>query len=316
MMDTMQQMLLLFAGLLKIQSLCSGRPRRNECFSAAFSFFIHLPLGCWVTDMGNTQSGLSLEGSRAPLRWITCGARATRPPYLTALTYFLMIVIPVREQESSAQILPPTSGMYRLTETKHPSKTRQLILRFKKMRAQERQAWAVCFRHSLGKLFSIVCLPLWFCLFYSWIIVVWYYYDGSPYKGLSGTGVRPPLQWCMIMQIKKITHIVVVKKYLYIEDQTNKEEKPTPPRLQWKKNHWLCQCQQTIIFPIILAIWPIGHMSCPSLKTGTHSVTQINLFWYNCQICMMSVLALFACRLDKNCRLAKNCLADKASIDF
>ena len=104
MMDTMQQMLLLFAGLLKIQSLCSGRPRRNECFSAAFSFFIHLPLGCWVTDMGNTQSGLSLEVSRAPLRWITCGARATRQAFLTALTALWTIVVPMREQESSALV--------------------------------------------------------------------------------------------------------------------------------------------------------------------------------------------------------------------
>ena len=160
MMDTMQQMLLLFAGLLKIQNIFSERQRGNECFCAAFSFFIHLPPGCWVTDMGNTLSDLSLEASRAPLQWTTCSALAMRLPSLTALTSFLMIVLPVREQESSAQILPPTSGINRLTEMKLPSKTRQLILRFKKMRAQERQARAVCFRQSLGKLFSIVCLPL------------------------------------------------------------------------------------------------------------------------------------------------------------
>ena len=264
MMDTMQQMLLLFAGLLKIQSLCSGRHIRNECFSAAFSFFIHLPLGCWVTDMGNTQYGLSLEASPAPLQWTTCGALAMRLPSLTALTYFLMIVLPVREQESSAQILPPTSGINRLTEMKLPSKTRQLILRFKKMRAQERQAWAVCFRHSLGKLFSIVCLPLWFCLFYSWIIVVWYYYDGSPYKGLSGTGpgLDPHCSGVWLCRLKKLHTLSLSKNICTLK--TRQTKKRNQPLLDCNGKRIIdCVSANKLLFSLLslpygqLAIWAV-----------------------------------------------------------
>ena len=164
----------------------------------------------------------------------------------------------------------------------------------------------MCFRQSCGKLFSIVCLPLSFCPFYSCNILNWYYYDGSPCKGISGTRVQSPLHGSIITQIKKLTHIVVIKKYLYIEDKTNKDDKPTPPRLQWKKNHWLCLCKETIVFPIILAIWPYD-LSFPE---NWNSPSESNKPVLICQICMMSVLALFAWRLDKNC------LANKASVDF
>ena len=58
--------------------------------------------------------------------------------------------------------------------------------------------------------------------------------------------------------------------------------------------------------PFIPAIWPYD-LSFPE---NWNSPSESNKPVLICQICMMSVLALFAWRLDKNC------LANKASVDF
>ena len=61
--------------------------------------------GCWGTLMGNIQTNLSLDQSLALSRWTMCSARAKKRPSLTALISLWIIVVPLRGQASSAQIL-------------------------------------------------------------------------------------------------------------------------------------------------------------------------------------------------------------------
>ena len=89
---TMPKMPKWFAGLLRRETR-----GKLKC--------IFLFPGCWGTLMGIPQCILSSDQSPAPSGWTMCSARATKRPSLTALISLWIIVVPLRGQASSAQIL-------------------------------------------------------------------------------------------------------------------------------------------------------------------------------------------------------------------
>ena len=106
---TMPKMPKWFAGLLRTEARGNLK-------------FIFLFPGCWGTLMGNPQCCLSLDQSPAPSGWTMCNARATKIHSLTALISLWMIVVPLRGQASSAQILVCYNIF--LTTLKNPKKAK------------------------------------------------------------------------------------------------------------------------------------------------------------------------------------------------